>query len=296
MSAPRSTLAADVGRRAGTQLTDPWSDDAIHVAAQIPAAGLDADDKAPVVLLRSLVAAASRPVHVWAVSRAAEPPAPAELRAAVPEATFGIVSTHHLGQDLRRGDGKSATVTDIDLLSLAALLPQVDRLVVLPTAAVVLDDVAELADLDLGGALLAAPSVIASHSRSGFGLIHLAGNRLRDKTGPAAELRRQAHARHRFDFDAFDTDVLVLDTARLRATGLLASAVPYVEEFGLTGRELLHFQVGADRAVVPVRWHVVPTRSVAADAALLHWPGPVKPWSADAAPLQEVWHTARAGL
>ena len=44
----------------------------------------------------------------------------------------------------------------------------------------------------------------AGHARSsGFGVIHAAAARLRDRTDAAAELRRTAHARHAFDFDAF---------------------------------------------------------------------------------------------
>jgi hypothetical protein len=45
-----------------------------NIAVRSPDAGLHANDKAPVVLLRSLEAAATRPVHIRAVSRAAEPP------------------------------------------------------------------------------------------------------------------------------------------------------------------------------------------------------------------------------
>ena len=91
-------------------------------------------------------------------------------------------------------------------------------LVVLPMPAVATADVAELADLDLGGHALAAPLEPGTDGRQ----------RLRRDpqrraaaraTAPsvAAELRRTAHARHRFDFDAFTDDVLVLDLARLRA-------------------------------------------------------------------------------
>ena len=74
-------------------------------------------------------------------------------------------------------------------------------------------------------------------------------------------LRRTAHARHAFDFDAFTPDVLVLDLARMRAEGFSRAALPLVEEFGLGDVEALHYLVGPDRATVPPHWAVVPTRS-----------------------------------
>ena len=98
---------------------------------------------------------------------------------------------------------------------LSELLPSVDRVVVLPVDAVVTDDIAELYDIDLGGVLVAAPTVVGTTGSSGFGVIHHAAAAARSaRRLTATELRRQAYARHTFDFDAFTTDVLVLDLAR----------------------------------------------------------------------------------
>jgi hypothetical protein len=65
--------------------------------------------------------------------------------------------------------------------------------------------------------------------------------------------------------------------------------VQLVEEFGLDAREVLHFHLGPARAVVPVRWHVVPTRNHHPEPALLHWVDEAGPWTADYAPEQERW-------
>ena len=99
-------------------------------------------------------------------------------------------------------------------------------------------------------------------------MLNAAANRLGARTAAATELRRRAYARHRFDFDAFDIDVLVLDLAAWRIAAVLPTYIPYLEEFGLTLRELLHLAVGPDRAVVPQRWYAVPGRSVIANPAL----------------------------
>ena len=94
-----------------------------------------------------------------------------------------------------------------------------------------------------------------------------AGNRLGDRPEVAAELRRTAHARHAFDFDAFTTGVLVADLARLREAPLLAVA----DAYGLDDRETLHWLAGPDRATVPERWAAVPTRTPERGPGLIHW-------------------------
>src|SRR3712207_4360891 len=113
---------------------------------------------------------------------------------------------------------------------------------------------------------------------SGFGVIHAAAARLDDHTGAARELRRLAHARHAFDFDAFTTDVLVLDLARLRTEGFVSEALSLVEAFGLDDIEVLHHVYGPARATVPHRWAFVPTRMPYRGPGLLHWADRVKPW------------------
>jgi hypothetical protein len=247
------------------------------------------------VLFSTLARAASRPVRVTVLTRA---PALDErdLRRSVPGLDVRVLRTTGLCTALRRLDGSKPAPRDIDLLALPHLLEDVDRAVVLPVDSVALGDVAELADLDLGGGLAAAPTVVGSRGTSGFGLLHSAAGRLGARTAASTELRRQAHARHVFDFDAFESDVLVLDLAEMRRRSIVETYVPYVEEFSLTYREILLLEVGPARAVVPERWHVVPGRSAVTDPALVHWADPGKPWSDDAVPEQELWLEAESGL
>ncbi len=248
------------------------------------------------VLLSSLARHASRPVHAWLLNRT---PRSLDLRA-LASPTSGLlvteVRTRGLGADLRRPDGSRASARDVDRLAVADLLAEVDRVLVLPVDAVVLADVAELVDIDLRGHLLAAPTVAGRRGASGFGVLNAAGTRLEDRTAAATELRRRAYARHRFDFDAFDTDLLVVDLARWRADRVLDRAVGCVEQFGLTFREALHLEVGPHRTAVPERWHVVPTRSVLVRPALVHWADGAKPWSDDLAVAQEVWWDALSAV
>jgi hypothetical protein len=203
--------------------------DAVHVAVPL-ARGGGREVERTVAALR---AHASRPLHVWLLAR----PGAGRLERRLTGVTAGRVPVAGLGRVAR--------------LVLGDLLPGVSRAVVLRPGAVVSGDVAELADLDLGGHAFAAP---LAPGVSGFGVIHRAAARLRDRTDAASELRRTAHARHRFDFDAFTADVLVLDLERMRGERLSAGALPLVQAFGLRDLEVLHYLAGPNRATIPERF------------------------------------------
>jgi hypothetical protein len=217
------------------------------------------DDPAP--LADSLAAHASRPLRLWAV----------------------ILPGASLGDDRWTALPVDATETAARL-ALPELVPAAGRLVLLPVDATATADVAELADMDLGPHALAAPTTPSSTEISGFGVVHAAAARLGDDHRAAADLRRLAHARHRFDYDAFTTGVLVLDAERMRASRVSAEALALAEAFGLDHTEALHAIVGADRAVVPERWAVVPTRTPERGPGLLHWADGIMGWRADPPP------------
>ncbi len=259
--------------------------DDVHLVVHLPPDGQDA----LAVLIESVVRQASRGVHLWVLTREPETVDAGDLAALFPDVTISVVPTRGLGTDLLTGNAGRLTPRDLDLLVLSELLPSVDRVVVLPVDAVVTSDIAELYDTDLGVDLVAAPTVVGTVGSSGFGVIHHAALRLGPKTVTATELRRQAYARHTFDFDAFTTDVLVLDLARGRAEGFLDECLPYVAAFGLTLRQALHLIAGPDRTVLPERWDCVPTRSVVDRPGVIHWADPVKPWAQEYTAERERW-------
>jgi len=203
------------------------ADDAVDCAVSLGKGG----GRALAALLDSLLRHASRPLHLWILAR---PGTGAIERRLARRVTVSRVPV----RGLRR----------VTRLVLAELLPGVDRVVVLRPDAIATADVAELARLQLGGHAFAAP---ARPGASGFGAIHRAAARLRDRTDAASELRRTAHARHRFDFDAFGGELLVLDLDRMRRDGFSAQALPLVREFGLRELEVLHYLAGPNHATVP---------------------------------------------
>jgi hypothetical protein len=256
----------------------PAAEYAIHCAIVLPKGGfLNAS-----VLVASLLEHASRPLHLWVLARPAAKAIEQRLVDRFPELSFTWLPARGLGRDLR--------------LLLPDLLPDVTRLVVLPLPAVATGDVAELADLELGDHGLAAPLRPGTADVSGFGVIHAAAARLEDRTQAAATLRRTAHARHAFDFDAFDVDVLVLDLERLRREGFTAQALPVAEEFGLDDGEALHYLCGPAHATVPERWAVVPTRTPQREPGLIHWADGVKPWQQTLTPERDEWRRYAAAF
>jgi hypothetical protein len=264
------------------------ADRAVHCAVVLRKGG----GMSLTVLVASLLEHASRPLHLWVLARPGAEGIERRLAERFPQLTFTWVPTRGLAGELTTPTG--AKPAGVARLLLPDLLADVDRVALLPLPAVAIGDVAELADLDLGGHPLAAATRPGANEASGFGVIHAAAARLEDRTQAASALRRSAHARHAFDFDAFATDTLVLDLAKLRADGFTAQALPLVEEFGLDDAEVLHYLLGPQRAALPDRWAVVPTRAPAGGAALLHWADRVKPWQPPLTPQRDRWRAYAA--
>jgi hypothetical protein len=260
-----------------SRVADTTPVEPIHVAL-IAAKGMERPELEPAVLVASLLEHASRPLHVWVLgSRGGARPIEQRLARRLPQVTFSWVPT----RGLRRDEQLRLLLPD--------LLADVDRVVLLPMPAVATADVAELADLDLGPYAIAAPTRPGTKGVSGFGIIHAAAARLANRSDLAAELRRTAHARHAFDFDAFTSDVMVLDLARLRREGFREQALALAGEFALPELDVLHYLLGPDRAAVPERWAAVPTRTPEREPGLIHWADGVKPWHAVLTPERDRW-------
>lgn len=240
-------------------------------------------------LVSSVLAKTDKAINLHLLARHEASDEAAALAGRWPELSVSLVRTDNVGGSLRLANGNRANGRSIDRLLISDLLPDVDRVILLPVESVVLDDIAELADLPLDGKAFAAGRTPGARGASGFGVVHTAALRLRAKTRSAAELRRRMHAAHAFDFDAFNIDVMVLDLALLRERGFVDAVLPLLPEFGLSDREAFHYVTGPDHAALPHRWAVIPTRMAEEDPALVHWADPVKPWQPWATPHRDQW-------
>ena len=273
--------AAEAGTAAAADAED--GPDTVHCAVLVGSG----DERSLAVLARSLHEHASRPVHLWAISLSRDVVVDPHMADGLP----GVRVTWVPGTGLSTidtPDGERARAEVVARLGLPALLPGVDRVVLLPLPAVATADIASLADRDLGPHAVGAPRKQGADI-SGFAVVHRAATRLGRRADLAAELRRLAHARHAYDFDAFTADVLVLDLDRLRRENVVEQALGLVHEYGLRDVEALHVLLGPGRAEVPTNWAAVPTRTGRRGPGLLHWADRVKPWHREMTPEREQW-------
>ncbi len=275
-------------RAAEARVADPTGADerrdAVHCAVFVGTG----EERSLAVLARSLHEHASRTVHLWAICLSRDVVTDPRLTEGLPGLSVTWVPGDGLGGVLRTPDGRRVSVATVARLGLPVLLPDVGRVVVLPLPAVATADIATLADVDLDGHAVAAPRKEAADV-SGFAVVHRAAARLGPRADLAAELRRLAHARYAFDFDAFTADVLVLDLERLRQDDFAEEALGLVQTFGLRHLEALHVVLGPGRAVVPPAWAAVPTRTSRREPGLLHWADRVKPWQDELTSEREIW-------
>jgi len=274
--------------------TDP-SGDRLAASARALAPAQPRDDALDVVLtpttaerpflagvLTSAAAHSSVPVRAWVVGRFGGAPPALD----VPGVELRWVDTSGFGSS----DAVRAGERALDRAALSELLP-VDRAILLPVDAVVTGDLAELARRDLGTSLVAARTATAAGA-SGFGVLYAATRQLDDAPETAFEFYRLIHGRHVFDFDAYDTGVLVLDLAGLRERSAAAAMLATMHTYRIDDRAALHWYLGPDHAELDAAWAYVPTREWVPEPHLVHWADATKPWSQNYSEHRELWRDA----
>ena len=252
----------------------PWVD----VAMWVDAARTDA----ATVLIASIVANASAPVRVWLLTRGVTPDFDQRLAAEFPDIAITVLPLDQVVPPAR------VQPVDVDRILLPELLADLDRVVYLDAASLVLGDLAELARLDLAGHPLAARDS------------NLAANReWRRVASPlpqrrASEWLRSMIASQPFNDPALDDAVLVLDLQRLRADGFSATWLAWAEQYGLEAGLALLGYAGADRYRLDPRWNAALLRDDIADPAIVHWAGTAMPWEPVLTPARDLWRELAA--
>lgn len=241
------------------------------------------------VVLESVVASATRPIHAYLLCRGHDRSDFDRVAHTFPTVTFTWLPTDDVdyGQNLRKTS--RSTVATIDQLLIPELLPDVPRLVHLDVPVVVVGDIAELADTDLAGFPLAARTSPQAETASGFLNAINSSKRMKDENPLARELILRTHTRHAYDFLAFNAAVMVLDLDRMRGDDFCRHFLPWVERFGLDAQEVLNTYVGGDRAHLDPRWNQLPSLEVVHDPQAVAWTGTQMPWDADYVQCQEIW-------
>ncbi len=259
--------------------------DTVHVAL-----ALDGNLKDEMsIVVEAMADNCSRPLHLWVLCRDHDQADFDRLARLFPQVTFSWLPCDSVDYGDIIGMLRHITVSTMDRLLLPDLLPELDRIVYHDIDALPLGDVAELFDWDLDGHPIAARSAVSTRVKSGYANIYLEARRLRDDAAAAHDLLHRMHARHPYDFHAFNAGILVLDLQAMRADDFCRHYIPFVEQYGMNDQEVLNCYAGAGRVVLPPAWNSFPTQEVVAEPNVIHWAGPLKPWNSEYVLFREEW-------
>lgn len=242
------------------------------------------------VVLQSILARASRPIRAYVLCRGLTDADRSAFATAFPTVSFVWMPTDDVDYGADINLLAHITVSTMDRLLLPLLLPGVHRIIHHDLDAASVGDLAELADLDLGGHALAARRDPFPFMPDGYQAFISSARRLGWQPERARELLLRIAARHPFDFDIFNAGVMVLDLERMRQDRFTEQWVAFAIRFGLHDQETLIAYAGRERAQLPDAWNTVPGVEAIEGAKLLHWAGRVKPWTGGIwAPGKAVW-------
>jgi len=246
------------------------------------------------VAVNSLVRKSSRPLTVWILHRGFTRAYREAFAAAFPAVRLVFLPCDAVQfPDARLY--RHITPSTMDRLLLPVLLPSdVDRVIYIDVDALVVDDISELADLDLGDAYFAARSTSDYPTTFVFEAVRRRSRTMAFDVGK--ELRNLVHSRFTEDTPGFNAGVLVLSLDRLRAVDFCDCFLGWVSHFGLHDQELLQYAIGNHRVDLPARWNMWPSREAIINPGIVHWLGPNKPWKHPRVAAGEHWASAEQDL
>ena len=172
-------------------------------------------------------------------------------------------------------------------------VPHAQRLLLLPAAALLRQDLGELFELDLEEQPVAAPLDPRRTRRLGATLARGVSARQGDDAAGALAFLAAAARTVAPRETPFDPVVLVVDPERLRASGYDV-LVPLMARYRASFREALNVLLGDRRVALPERWATQPQlQTPAEDAALLVYRVGTRPWSPLVTPGAEEWREAQ---
>lgn len=177
------------------------------------------------------------------------------------------------------------TVSTMDRLLLPSLVPDIDRVAYLDVDALMLGDVSELAAFDLHGRPVAARS---TESLAAEAIQRMA---LTMPPDVASEFRLR-YCDLPLSEATFNAGVLVLDLAQMRRDGFVDLALSLVSRYGLHDQDVLLLYSAGRRAELSRQWNTWPLMEPVVESRVVHYLGPLKPWSNDVVPGDRWWRRA----
>ncbi|MCF2573884.1 hypothetical protein [Brevibacterium sp. UCMA 11754] len=156
-----------------------------------------------------------------------------------------------------------------------ALLPTLfadnEKLVVIPAAAEVTADIAELASIDLGTSLLAAKRDVRKTRTSGLTLMRRVASSFKDDYEGALDFVFASHSTLSEDFVLFDPQVSVLNLARLRSEGIAERVIGLLKNVGINYVDSLQISVGGRYIELDTDWNVRAHWETADSPKIVNW-------------------------
>lgn len=225
--------------------------------------------------VRSVVASASLPVNVVVLGRGFSREAVATRLDGA-----GCAGVTHIDcSDVSYGTvnvPRAAAPSSLDPLLLPALLADHNKAIYLDIGVAVRKDIAALWTFELGSAPVAAR--IAADKEFRRGLILSMGIAERFNAEDATSLRAYLARSGPVDWPVFDTGVLVMDLAKLRAARAAESALAIVKAWRLGARFVMNMLLRDTIAELPPAWNHFPMREMVTDPAIVHYADATKPW------------------
>ncbi|WP_009885409.1 polysaccharide pyruvyl transferase family protein [Brevibacterium aurantiacum] len=156
---------------------------------------------------------------------------------------------------------------------LPELFPDHERLVVIPAAAEVRTDIAELAATDLDEALLAAKHDVRKNRSSGLTLMRRTASAFGDDHVGALKYVFASHAEMNDDFAPFDPQIAVLNPSALREDGVTQRVIGLLSEVTISFVDALLTVVRGRYADRDGDWNVRAQWETSADPKIVNWRG-----------------------
>src|SRR5699024_6757382 len=156
---------------------------------------------------------------------------------------------------------------------LPELFPDHERLVVIPAAAEVRTDIAELAATDLDEALLAAKHDVRTNRSSGLTLMRRTASAFGDDHVGALKYVFASHAEMNDDFAPFDPQIAVLNPSALREDGVTQRVIGLLSEVTISFVDALLTVVRGRYADLDGDWNVRAQWETSADPKIVNWRG-----------------------
>lgn len=174
--------------------------------------------------------------RVWLPSDALDTTQIDELQSSLSNGTV------HLLPSVAFGDISNSN--DLVQALLPVLFPNHERMIVLPAPVEVSTDIAELANTELGSALLGAKRDVRKNRSHGLTLMRRIASSFKDDYVGALKFIFASHAGMSEDFAPFDPQIAVFNVRELRRQGIVERVVGLMDSVGLKYVDALQIAVG----------------------------------------------------